>query len=188
MRELRTPVLLATALLALSCSALQVSQDYDVNADLSDLATFAWMSEKQAKTGDVRSDNPLLDGRIRAAVERTLAAKGFRKQSGGAVDFAVSYVFQIRTKIGSDRVRTGVGFGFGSSGSFGGVGVSTGTGVSQYDEGLLVIDITEPGSGKLLWRGTGVRPMPRKSDPQEITADIDETVEKVLAQFPPPPK
>jgi len=188
MRALRGYIILTVSILVFGCSGLEVGQDYDVNTDLSGLNSFAWKSEQQIKTGDVRVDNPLLDARIRAAVERTLSANGFRKDSGGTPDFAVSYVFQIRKKIGSERVRTSVGFGVGSSGSFGGVGVNTGGGVSEYDEGMLVIDITDPGSGSLLWRGTGTRRMPRRSNPEQLTADVDQTVDRILKQFPPQPK
>jgi hypothetical protein len=188
MQALRKQFLLTLSLLALGCSGLEVSQDYDVNTDFSGLKSFTWKSEDQKKTGDVRVDNPLLDRRIRAAVERSLTAKGFRKGSSGEVDFTVSYVYQIRRKVGSDRVRTSVGFGTGSGGGFGGVGVSTGGGVSEYDEGMLVIDITATDSDSLLWRGTGTRQLSRRSNPEQVTAEVEETVDRILVQFPPQPK
>jgi len=49
----------------------------------------------------------------------------------------------------------------------------------------LVIDIIAAGNGKLLWRGTGARRLSQRSGPQEITAEVNETVEKILVQFPP---
>ncbi len=188
MREFWKHIVLAVALLTLGCSSLQVSQDYDIETDFSGLNTFVWKSANQEKTGDIRVDNPLLDARIRAAVQRALTAKGFRKSPTGAADFTVSYVFQIHTKIRSDNVRTGVGFGFGGSGSFGSVGVSSGGNVREFDEGMLVIDLTDPGGSRLLWRGTAIRPISPRSDPAQITADVDETVNKILAQFPPQPQ
>ena len=188
MREQQRRWILASLLLVLGCAGIEVSQDFDENASFAGLKTFAWQSENQAKTGDIRVDNPLLDARIRAAVQRDLIAKGFRKGAAGTVDFTVSYVFQIRRSIGSNRVRTGVGIGFGGSGSIGTVGVSKGSGVSEHDEGMLVIDINTPDSRKLLWRGTGIRRMSRGSDPDKITAEVDETVGKILAQFPPQPQ
>ena len=188
MRELSKQFFTAAAILVLGCSGLQVSQDYDPKADFSGLGTFAWKSEDQPRTGDIRVDNPLLDARIRAAVERALTDRGFRKVAGGAPDFAVSYAFQIRRKIDSERVRTSIGFGSGGGGSFGGVGVSTGGGVSEYDEGMLVIDLTKPDDSHLLWRGTGTRRISQRSNPEQITAEVDETVDKILSQFPPPAK
>ena len=186
MRELRNHIVLIVSLLALGCSGLEISQDFDPATDFSGLMSFAWQSKVQEQTGDIRVDNPLLDARIRAAVERVLNAKGFRKVADGTPDFTVSYVFQIRRKIESERVRTSIGFGSVGGGGFGGVGVGTGGGVSEIDEGMLVIDIIAPGGGSLLWRGTGTRRMPRHSNPEQITADVDQTVDGILAQFPPP--
>ena len=187
MFELRLFIILTVSLLVLGCSGLEVSQDYDVNTDFSDLRSFAWKSGQQDRTGDIRVDNPLLDARIRTAVDRSLTAKGFSKVAGGNADFIVSYAVQIRRRIESDRARTTIGFGSGGGGGFGGVGVSTGGSVSEYDEAMLVIDVTEPGTGSLLWRGTGIRRLPRRSNPEQNTADVAETVERILAQFPPQP-
>jgi hypothetical protein len=186
-RELRLHIILAVSLLVLGCSGLEVSQDYDVKTDFSSLKSFAWKSEQQSRTGDIRVDNPLLDERVRTAAERTLMAKGFLKDTGGTPDFIISYAIQIRRRIESERVRTTIGLGSGGGGGFGGVGVSTGGGVSEYDEGMLVIDVTDPGTGDLLWRGTGIRRLPRRSNPEQNAAHVDETVEKILAQFPPQP-
>ena len=187
MRGINIYLVLALSLLAFGCSSLKVRQDYDVSTDFSGLKTFAWKSDKQPKTGDVRVDNPLLDARIRAAVTRSLNAKGFRKTTTGVADFSISYEFQIRRKIGSDSVRTGVGFGLGGGGSFGGVGVSSSGGVREYDEGMLVIDLTAPDSSHLLWRGTGTGQLSDRADPERIIADVEAAVDKILAQFPPQP-
>ena len=186
MRGLRKYIFLAVSLPVLGCSGLDVSQDYDMTTDFSGLNSFAWKSEVQPSTGDIRVDNPLLDARIRAAVERTLTANGFRKAAGSPPDFTISYVFQIRRRIESERVRTSVGIGSGGGGAFGGVGVGTGGGVSEYDEGMLVIDIMRPGGRSLLWRGTGTRRIGRQTSPEQITADVDRTVDRILAPFPPP--
>ena len=188
MQELLNRFVLIFSLSLLSCSGLQVSQDYDRNTDFSNLRSFAWKTESQAKTGEVRVDNPLLDRRIRAAVNRNLTAAGFVEIPNGTPDFVVSYAFQIRTRIGSDGVRTSIGFGSGGGGSFGGVGVSSSGGVNQYEEGTLVIDLTSVEGGDLLWRGSGTRRLPRASNPEQITATVDQSVDRILAQFPPQSK
>jgi hypothetical protein len=37
----------------------------------------------------------------------------------------------------------------------------------------------------LIWRGTGTRRVSQHSDPEKRTKNINETVDKILAQFPP---
>ena len=187
MQKLKNVIFLTVLTFFIGCSGIKVSQDYDMAADFSNLKTFDWYLAKQKKTGDLRVDNPLLDSRISEAVDRSLAQKGYQRIFQGTPDFYVGYKYGILTRIGSERVRTGIGFGFGGSGSFGSIGIGTGSEVKEYDEGMLVIDITDTKNGKLLWRGTSTRRVSRHSNPEKITKKVNENVEKVLAQFPPQP-
>ncbi|MBW2620351.1 MAG: DUF4136 domain-containing protein [Deltaproteobacteria bacterium] len=187
MRKLKNVIFLMFLAIFIGCSGIEVSQDYDVAADFSNLKTFDWYSAEQKKTGDLRVDNPLLDSRIRKAVDRSLAEKGYQRIFQGTPDFYVGYKYAILTRIGSEPVRTGIGFGFGGAGSVGAIGIGTGGDVKEYDEGMLVIDITDTINRKLLWRGTGTRRVSRHSDPKKTTKEVNENVEKILAQFPPQP-
>jgi len=187
MQTLKNIIFLTVLAIFIGCSGIEVSQDYDVAADFSNLKKFDWYLAKQKKTGDLRVDNSLLDSRIREAVDRSLAQKGYQRIFQGAPDFYVGYKYGIFSRIGSERVSTGIGFGFGGSGSFGGIGIGTGSNVREYYEGMLVIDITDIINRKLLWRGTGTRRVSRHSDPEKTTKEVNESVERILAQFPPQP-
>ena len=187
MRKFKNVIFLTVLAIFIGCSGIEVSQDYDVVADFSNLKTFDWYLAEQKKTGDLRVDNLLRDSRVRKAVDRLLAQKGYQRISQGTPDFYVGYRYAIFTRIGSERVSTGVGFGFGGSGSFGAIGIGTGNDVREYEEGMFVIDITDTKNGKLLWRGTGTRRVSRHSNPEKITKEVNEDVEKILAQFPPQP-
>jgi len=170
------------------CSTLKVSQDYDLKANFSGLKTYAWQFETHKKTGDVRVDNPLLHSRIRSAVDLFLLEKGYQKVSQGVLDFYVEYKYSVRTKVESDNLDGGVGFGIGTYGRRGGIGISTGGSVSSYDEGMLVIDIISPENKDLICRGTGTRRISQHSNPEKTIKDVNEAVQKILAQFPPQPK
>ena len=65
--------------------------------------------------------------------------------------------------------------------------MSSGGGVQEYDEGMLVIDITDTKTKDLLWRGTATRRISRQATPEETTQTVNEMVGKTLAQFPPQP-
>ena len=60
-----------------ACSGVSVSVDFDPEEDFSVFRTFGWVPMPQPKTGDFRIDNPLLDTRIRAAIENELIGRGF---------------------------------------------------------------------------------------------------------------
>ena len=188
MQKYRQFIILTILFIFWGCSTLKVSQDYDLKANLSVLQTYAWQSNTHKETGDVRVDNPLLHSRIRSAVDFYLLEKGYRKVSQGVPDFYVNYQYLVRSKVESDNIDGGVGFGFGTFGRHGGIGISTGGSVSTYDEGMVVIDILASGNKDLLWRGTGTRRISQHSNPEETTKNVNNTVEKILAQFPPQPK
>jgi len=170
------------------CQSIQISQDYDSSKDFSSLKTYEWQTKSQPKTGDIRVDNDLLDNRIRSAINDSLSKKGYQRINQGRPDFYISYKYQVRSKLESDNVGVGFGFGMGSRGRYGGFGVDTGRYINEYDEGLLVIDVTDTSESALWWRGIGTTRINQHSKPGEITKWVNEAVDKILSQFPPMPK
>lgn len=169
------------------CASVKVNQDYEPGTDFSAYRAFDWKSAAQPRTGDIRVDNPLLDSRIRKAVESTLEAKGFNKTGPTGADFLVDYNLSIQARIDSSPVSVGTGFGIGGGGSFGGIGIGTDT-IESYDTGLLVIDFYDAKTGRMIWRGSGSKRLGRQADPANNAEEINVLVDKILAQFPPTPK
>jgi hypothetical protein len=167
------------------CSSIEVSQDYKPDSDFRNLKTYAWKYQTQAKTGNMRIDSQLMDERIRSTTERILLEKGFVKAADTPPDFHLLYSYSIAGKLYSNPVSTGMGFGYGHYGSHGTIGIRTGTQITEYDEGLLIIDFLKPDSDIVLWRGKSTRVVKTHSTPENIIQDIDQTVGKMLAQFPP---
>ena len=188
MQTFRLYIILFFLVVIPGCSSINVSQDYPLNTDYSVLKTYAWQSEKQEKTGDIRLDNPLLDTRIRGAIDTFLSEKGYQRVSDVAPDFYLAYHQEIYNRINVDQNRSGFAFGMGSYGYHGGIGFSTGNSVSSYDLSMLVIDIIDSGSGGILWRGTGTRSFVQPADPEKLTEEVNKTVNKILMQFPPQEK
>lgn len=168
------------------CTTIRVSQDYKPNITFTEMKTYAWKDVKQKRTGDVRIDNPFNDERIRAAVDKALTGKGYVLSSGHP-DVHIAYSYNIRSKIGSSSNGPVIGFGFGTGGrnSAIGFGASTGGDVSQYDEGQLVVDLTDGITNDLLWRGTSTSRVDIQAAPEKNTLLFNKMVEKNLAQFPP---
>ena len=174
-------VLTLLAALFVGFSSVKVSQDYDNSVDFSVYRTYGWIPGPQQKTGDIRVDNPLLDARIRNAVDRNLAAKEYRQDKQGKPDMLVAYHLAIRSRIESEAVGTGAGYwGYPY---WGGVGYETR--VREYDEGMLVIDIADATTNRLIWRGVGTRRVTGQTSPEKTTEMVNKTVAEILAQFPP---
>lgn len=175
------------------CSSVWVKQDYDESVDFLQFTTFDWAEPEQPETGDVEIDNPLMDRRIRNAIEQNLTSRGIVKASGPDPDLLVAYRLMVKTRIEADPIRTGVGYGgyrgyYGIHGYHGWGGIGFETRIREYEEGILVIDIGDADVNNLIWRGTGSRRVTEQSDPQETTRIVNQTVEEILKQFPPKKK
>ena len=170
-------------LFLLSCSGIQVSQDYDQGYNFSELKTFSWKPNKDNEYG--YSENPLVDKRIRVAIAKTFSEKQFTQVDTGSPDFLISYHVTVKQKISTSNVSGGVSYGRYGRGRYGSVGISSGTQVRAYDQGTLLIDVTETAGNTLIWRGISTQTVSEHSNPEESTKLINKTVEKVLEQFPP---
>jgi hypothetical protein len=170
-------------LLLQACSGIRVSQDYDQSYDFATLKTFTWKPNENNEYGV--ADNDLLDERIRTAVVDNLSAKGFSFLESGSADFLVSYHFTVEQKLSTSGATGAVSIGGYRGTRYGGIAVGTGTEVRAYDEGRLSVDITDQNQDKLVWRGISTQTVSTHSDPEQTTQRINETIEKILAQFPP---
>ena len=177
-RRLTAAVLVA---FSLACASTRVTHDYDVNADFSSYATFAWMPQPQEMRGDARIDNPLIAERVRSAIERTLTSRGYRLTSETTPDFFVGYFLSLEQKL--DVYTIDRYYGAGPYRRWGAGGFETH--VNQYEEGTLVIDIVDAEAGRLVWRGSGSRRISKSPTPQKTTERVNEVVEAILARFPP---
>ncbi len=183
-------VLLAIGIIA-SCSGIRVSQDYDISTNFFNYNTFALSPEPPRSSGNYLMDSPLIDQRIRQAIENTLVSKGYRKVADTGPDFKISYQMIVSTRIETDVVP-----GY----MWGGYpyryrryyypywdGFAYETYVTQYDEGTLVIDFIDSQTQKLFWRGVGSRRILQQSTPERVSEWINQIVMEVLAQYPPLP-
>lgn len=182
MRSLTGITIVLTLLAASGCSTVLVSQDYSTDADLSRFGTWRWQESVQPQTGDIRVDNPLMDKRIRRAVERHLTGRQFAV-APDQPDSRLTYHLTIDRKIQSDTAYTSVGVGGYYHPWYGGVGSETR--IWDYDEGRLTIDIHDADSGELVWRGVGVYRFRAYDSPQAADEAIQHIVDKILQQFPP---
>lgn len=177
----RAPILFGLLLLTLSgCTQIRVRSDFDPQTDFSKLQTYGWLPDLQATT-DPRLDSKLLDRRVREAVDRQLAAKGYRKVDDDTASFRVAYHVYLQRQ--SQTVHEPVGpytYRW-----WGGMGP---TYTYQYDEGTLLVDVIDPQTNVLTWRGSATAIVDPRASVQERGERIDRAVASLLEKFPPQPK
>ena len=182
-----------------ACSGLQVNQDYDPSTDFGPYRTFAWAPEPSPGSGHVLIDSPLMDRRIRTAIERTLKSRGYPPAENGRPDFFVTYQIVVKSRIEVSTVGPAFAWGaypFGYRGYPYGYrgypypywgGIDSTTYVDQYDMGTLIIDFSGAETRQLFWRGIGERRLSQQSTPEKTTEMVNRTVAEILAQYPPRP-
>ncbi len=166
-------VMAALTLLTLRAAAQEVTYDFDRNTDFGGIRTYAWIKGETL-------DDPFNHQRIVSAVDSQLAAKGLRQVGlDQHPDAYVAYHAIFRTEV---QVS-------GASSAWGAtrVGASR-SGTARTEEvvrGTLVIDLLNPATRALLWRGIASREVDLMANPDTREKNITRTVGRLLKNYPP---
>jgi hypothetical protein len=168
------------------CSTMQVYSDHDPSASFAGLKTYDWINAAKKVTGDPRLDNPALDKRIRELIQGQLATQGYTLAPGGTPDFLVGYHVALEKKLAVSTMNDYYGYRAGWGWSY---GAGTGTMMPQsytyeYEQGSLIIDVVNPKTHDLMWRGSAQAEVNRKKGREQL----NEAVTRILERFPPKPK
>jgi hypothetical protein len=164
-------VLLVTLLAAFGAWAQKVTVEFDQAIDFSKYKTFA------IRDGQLNSRNPALNSelvkkRLDADIERNLEARGLMKVTGRS-DLNVRYRFGSAPRTELEAYPAGWR------------GLGTRIVRVPYAEGTLVIDLRDPTTRSLVWRGIARE---EKSDATKIEGKLEDMVKKPLEKYPPKPK
>ena len=167
---------LVSTMLVVGCSSMsQVDTEYDPEHDFANYRSYAWHDKV-----DVQS--PVVSERIRQAIESRFSAKGYsRVATGSTADFLVSFTAVAEEAIRPDTISAGMGYrrrGWGLNSSLY-------DGFREYTRGTLIIDVIDPDSKVLLWRGVSSAVLYPGSADEEQNQLVDETVSGILDRFPP---
>lgn len=167
-------------LLALGCSGVRVSTDFERDANLGAVRRFAFAETERERTGDLRADSPFLASRVENAVANTLAGKGVRKVEPEDADVLIAFHAVVDSRL--DAVEVPATFGYGPYwGGFYGSRVR----VDQYETLTIVIDMVERGSDKLVWRGSGESRLRDHGTPEQRAERVQRTIDAIFQHFPP---
>lgn len=140
----------------------------------------AWAWAPTTTSADPRVANNIMDERLRAAVEASLAAKGMRQVSSpAAAEVLVSYHVRLENRA-EPRVSQAYGTVCGFRGCVHGWGPAS-VDIQRYTEGVLVIDIVDARDGRLLWRAASEKRVTQKDATQ---ARLDKVVADMTKSLP----
>jgi len=161
--------------LAAACSSITTSADYDKGTNFTQYKTYAW------KDVD-KSQNQLVENRIKSAVDTQLQAKGLHKVDSNPDLWLVSHI-RLSEQTQINTYDTGWGYGWGWRG-YGGMGMSTTT-VDKIPVGTLIVDLVDAKENQLKWRGTASKTLDPSASVEKREQNVNEAVAKLFAGYPP---
>ncbi len=157
--------------LATGAWAQKITVEFDEAVEFAKFKTF------MIREGALNSRNPALNSdltrkKIDGLIEKYLNAHGMLRVNAKPD-------LNVRYRLGSARKREVETYPAGWRG--------LGTRVVRvpYTEGTLVIDLRDPSTRSLVWRGIARE---EKDDPNKIEGKLDDMVRKALEKYPPKPK
>lgn len=187
-------MLIAAAAGLAACSTVKVDSEYDKQADFSRLKTFRWAEVPAVTVGDPRVEDTALQARVHLAVNRELEAKGLRRVEGTDADLLVNYHVTLEEKMTGEKVNDKYGYSPGGGWTQGAhQGWSWGLGgyntpsvpTTYYEEGTVIIDMVDPATKLLIWRGSARTVVDLDSDPEVRRQRLNEAIQRIFAQYPP---
>lgn len=122
-------------------------------------ASFDWSPAAAESLKRMDDENPHLHALIFETVEKELAAKNYWRRTYGNPDFHVAYALSRRDTADPWTME-------------------------PLTEGTIRLDLTDPETGNLMYRGTATIKVDRTADPDERKATIKEAVHRMLEKFP----
>jgi hypothetical protein len=164
--------LLPALVLAACAGGLKVSTEHDRTADFSRLHAYRWKAPPEgfgSSALEQRYPGGNMEALLQDGVNRSLEERGFVRDSAGA-DFTVTWAAGTE-----ERTRTVAGV----------YSLSMGPTEVGYDEGALILEITNARTGVLIWRGVARDVLEGETDAAAAGVKLEEAVVRMLAAFPP---
>ncbi len=190
---LMTQRLFMVLLLAMlnGCATLKVHVDYDPSADFTGFKTYDWISGSQVASEDPRfDDNPLIETMIRRAVKAQLDTQGYVQESSDRPDFLVGYYATLDEWVDIERIDRFYGYTVREEWPGYGYEYYTWTAapetrVRKFREGTLIVDIINPETRSLMWRGVVQDEVHFSQKLEDKEEKLNDAVRRMLEQFPP---
>jgi len=181
--SLATSAALVLALTA--CASVDVRTVTSPGANLTALHTFAVMPQPDRRLPAAQSTNdPMLVNSISNRALRADLVKAFENRGyvlSDKPDFTVAYYASAKEKL--DVTYWDYGYRYYPSWWDGpGFYDRNAPSVTEYTQGTVIVDVVDPSTRELLWRGQGVATV--SDDEAQYEQDLWKTVMAVLEKFP----
>jgi hypothetical protein len=148
MRRMTARLVLTTAAACAlaACATMRVSSHVERGVDFTRYQTFDWGPADALPASDPRlSEDRYFEDRVEGAIEKQMAARGYRRSEPGAVpDVRLHYHAAIDRRLDVNEADRRIGYC---------QAVSCLPGIVEYEAGTLVVDMVDTRTHRLIWRG-----------------------------------
>jgi hypothetical protein len=175
-------LLAAITLVVAGCTPVRVTTIVAPDARLADYHTFRVLNVPARRAGfaalpnDPMLDNSISNRALRDHLTSAFSARGYTVDQANP-DFTVAYYASRRGQLDVTA------WDYGYRGRWGGWrGDENVVQVTPFVEGTVIVDVVNPKTHELLWRGRGVSDV--SDDPETYAQNLDRTVKDIVAKFP----
>ena len=176
-----------------SCATVNVDVDYDDTAEFTKLSKYAWLEDKPPVTGNTLVDsNTLLHDRMRNGINQWFETHGYLKSKAAEADFLVIYRVIVENKTWVTVLNSYYDYPFSWRYGYNRNYYSSFAWryyperrTYEYQRGTLVIDIIDPKSKKLMWRGMAYEDIKPNTSQEKKQQYVARAIKSILARFPP---
>lgn len=179
-RRLSFGILMTALIAGTGCSTLRVDALAAPGADFGQRATFRIVersarvdSVRPIRTSNVMLNNSIIDQMLRDDIRRAFEDRGYTMTDVDP-DFEVAYYARAIERIEVSNVDRGYYTYY---------GYRDYRDVYEFTEGTVVIDVVNPETKDLLWRGSGVAAV--SDNPKKYARQLSEAVGEIVQRFPP---
>jgi hypothetical protein len=179
---MRTAPLVAAAVLLAACNPVRVTTMVAPDANLASFRTFRVMNVPPRRAGasqipnDPMLDNSITNRALRHDLDSAFTARGYAIDQANP-DFTVAYYASRRGELDVTA------WDYGYPGRWGGWRGRPGlVEVTPFTEGTVIVDVVNPKTHELVWRGRGVSDV--SDDPMEYSKNVDRAVREIVKRFP----
>lgn len=177
MLHLRFAGIVVAATFAVGCATLNVSSHVERGVNFAQFATYDWGPADALPTGDPRLDNnPFFRDYLMGAVEKQLAANGYRRVAGGTPELLLHYHANITQRFEVHGIEPQ---------NYPSCQPNCEPSLVEYEEGTIVLDVINAATGKLIWRAWAQDNIRGMIDDQDaMQQHITRSVTKMFEEFP----
>ena len=168
-----------------ACAGVDVQTETAKDADFTGFASYSWLEVAGEEAGQVRANNPEVAAWVKASVDRQLLKKGYVKSSNGQPDFLLSWFGAVEKKVKVESINhLYSSYGYGAVVASMPLEARKGGVEREYEEGTLLLDVLDPKTHRMLWRGSGTAKLLQGMEKDDAALYVDRLVKNICKAIP----